>query len=131
MFRTFFALGAVNAALAVAFGAFGAHVLEGRLDADMLSAYHTGAEYHFYHALGLLAVALAAAKLPDSRALVWSGRLLFAGIFLFSGSLYVLSMTGISWLGAITPAGGVSFIAGWIMAAAGVWPSLKEHSNRD
>lgn len=121
MFRLFFAWGALHAMLAVAIGAFGAHALEETLSAEMLDIYHTGAQYHFLHALGLLAIAFAADKFPGSAAITWSGRFIFAGIVVFSGSLYVLSLSGITWLGAITPIGGVSFIIGWLLAAKGVW----------
>jgi uncharacterized membrane protein YgdD (TMEM256/DUF423 family) len=120
LFRKWFALGTLNAGLAVALGAFGSHVLEDRLSADMLSVFETGNRYHFIHALGLLAVALAADKAGGTAAMKWAGRLLLAGIVLFSGSLYVLGLSGMTWLGAIAPLGGVSFIAGWLLAAKGV-----------
>lgn len=128
MFRTFFAWGALHAMLAVALGAFGAHALEERISMDMLEIYHTGAQYQFLHALGLLAIAFAADRFPGSAAIAWSGRLLFAGIVIFSGSLYVLSLTGVTWLGAITPIGGVSFIVGWLLAAKGVWSGASSSS---
>lgn len=111
------AWGALYAGLAVALGAFGAHVLEARLTADAISTYETAARYQMYHALGLLLIALIAERVPDRR-LVWSCRLLHAGIWLFAGSLYVLVFTGVSWLGAITPLGGVAWVAGWAAAAA-------------
>ena len=100
---------------AVALGAFGAHALKGRLSAEMLAVWHTGVEYHFFHALGLLAVGLLATQLPESALLKWSGWLMLAGIAAFSGSLYALALTGERWLGAITPFGGVAFLAAWAL----------------
>ena len=114
--RLFFGLGAVSAFLSVAAGAFGAHALRARLSPDLLAAFETGARYQMYHALGLLAVAWAVARWPGAAA-QWAGWLFVAGTLLFSGSLYVLALTGIRWLGAITPLGGVAFLAGWICLA--------------
>ncbi|MGA8259569.1 MAG: DUF423 domain-containing protein [Arenicellales bacterium] len=108
-------LGGANAALAVILGAFGAHVLKARLSPGMLEIYHTAVQYHVFHALGLLAVGFAAAWIPASALLKWSGWLMLAGIVLFSGSLYLLSLTGQRWLGAVTPFGGVAFIAAWVL----------------
>lgn len=108
-------------ALAVGLGAFGAHGLKTRLTADMLEIFETAVRYHFYHALGLLAVGLVAMHLPESGYLKWSGWLMLAGIVIFSGSLYLLSISGVRWLGAITPAGGLSFIAAWILLAIAVF----------
>jgi uncharacterized membrane protein YgdD (TMEM256/DUF423 family) len=118
--KTFLALGGVAALLAVALGAFGAHALKGRLPAEMLAVWHTGVEYHVYHALGLLAVGIVAAQLPDSTLLKWSGWLMLAGILLFSGSLYALALSGERWLGAVTPVGGLAFLAAWAMFVAAV-----------
>lgn len=120
MFKLFVSLGSINALIAVTLGAFGAHSLKGRLSADMLAIFETGVQYHFYHALGLLAVGVIAAHLPESGFLRWSGWLMFIGIIIFSGSLYVLAITGIKWLGAITPIGGTAFIAAWVMLAIAV-----------
>lgn len=120
--RTFVALGSVNAALAVILGAFGAHALKARISPEMLSVYHTASQYHFYHALGMLLVGVLASQLRASGALQLSGFLMLAGIVLFSGSLYVLAVTGITWLGAITPLGGVAFIAAWVVLA---WAALR------
>ncbi len=111
--RVFLLCGAGFALAAVALGAFGAHALKDRIGPDLLAIYRTGVEYHFYHALGLLAVGLLANAIPESNALKWSGALMIAGIVLFSGSLYLLSVTGMRWLGAVTPFGGVAFIAAW------------------
>jgi len=112
--------GALLAALAVIMGAFGAHALKARLGAELGAVYRTAVDYHFYHALGLLAVGLAAQRLPGVRALRWSGALFGAGIVLFSGSLYLLSLGGPGWLGAVTPFGGLAFIGGWLLLAWGV-----------
>jgi uncharacterized membrane protein YgdD (TMEM256/DUF423 family) len=117
MIRTYGVLGSLLALLAVAVGAFGAHGLENVIDADLLAAYKTGVQYHMFHALGLLALALVSDKLGETQALRWAGRLLTLGIVLFSGSLYVMAVTGIKPLGIITPFGGVSFLAGWAMFA--------------
>jgi uncharacterized membrane protein YgdD (TMEM256/DUF423 family) len=112
--KLFISLGAAFAALAVALGAFGAHALKDRLSPEMLGIYHTGIEYQFYHALGLLVVGILSRSIADSTALQWSGTLMVAGIVLFSGSLYALTLSGERWLGAVTPVGGVAFIAAWI-----------------
>lgn len=110
--RLFLGLGALNGLLAVLFGAFGAHVLRSRVTSELLTVYHTGAQYQFYHALGLLVVGLLLAHVPE-RGFVWAGWLMCAGIVLFSGSLYLLSLTGMRWLGAVTPVGGIAFLAAW------------------
>ena len=113
-------VGATFMALAVLFGAFGAHALKSSLSPDMLTVYKTGVEYQFYHALGLLLIGLIGFKI-DSKWIRWSGILLVAGIILFSGSLYALSISGIKTLGAITPIGGLSFVAGWFSLAVAIW----------
>ena len=118
--KTFLALGGIAALLAVALGAFGAHALKNRVPPEMLAVWHTGIEYHLFHALGLLAVGLAAGQLPRSALLRWSGWLMLAGILLFSGSLYALALSGQNWLGAITPAGGLAFLAAWTAFVAAV-----------
>jgi uncharacterized membrane protein YgdD (TMEM256/DUF423 family) len=115
MAKLFLTLGGINAALVVLFGAFGAHGLKARLPEAMLVVYQTGVQYHLFHALGLLAVGLVALRLPDSACLRWSGGLMQVGIILFSGSLYVLSMSGLGWFGMITPVGGIAFIAAWVL----------------
>ncbi|RSL28851.1 DUF423 domain-containing protein [Salibacterium salarium] len=120
MWKVFVVLGAMNAALAVGFGAFGAHGLEGKLSNRLMEVFQTGVQYHIMHALGLLAIGLVAAYAGGSASLSWSGWLLLTGIIIFSGSLYTMAFTGISWLGAITPIGGTAFIAGWIMLIVAV-----------
>lgn len=115
--RLFIALGSINAALAVIFGAFGAHALKARISPEMLSVYHTGAQYHFYHAIGMLLIGVLATHFHNDGVLQLSGFLMLAGIVLFSGSLYLLAVTGVTWLGAITPLGGVAFIAAWVVLA--------------
>lgn len=115
MMKVFLIIGAINAALAVGLGAFGAHGLESRLSERMLDTFKTGVQYHMYHALGLIGIALVADKLQSAGLINWAGWLMFAGIVLFSGSLYVLSLSGIKVLGAITPFGGLAFITAWIL----------------
>lgn len=123
MFKLFASLGSINALIAVMLGAFGAHALKSRLSADMMDIFQTGVQYHFYHALGLLAVGIIAYHLPESIWLKWSGWLMLAGIVVFSGSLYVLSISGIKWLGAITPIGGTAFIAAWTLLTIAIFKS--------
>ncbi len=118
--RLFLAIGSIAALLAVALGAFGAHGLKARIAPELLAVYKTGVEYHFYHALGLILVGLAAFHLPGSVYLRGAGWAMLAGIVLFSGSLYLLALTGLRWLGAITPFGGAAFIAAWGLFAAAV-----------
>ncbi|HEX5387480.1 MAG TPA: DUF423 domain-containing protein [Gemmatimonadales bacterium] len=113
---TFFVLGALSAFISVAAGAFGAHGLRGRLSADLLAVFETGARYQMYHALALLAVSWAATRWPGSLVL-WAGWLFVTGTVLFSGSLYLLALTGTRWLGAVTPLGGLAFLAGWLCLA--------------
>lgn len=109
-------LGAAFMFLAVALGAFGAHGLRQRLSPEMLAIFETGVRYHAYHALGLFAVAWVADRNPGGLASS-AGWAMAAGIVVFSGSLYALSVTGVRWLGAITPIGGVGFLVGWILLA--------------
>lgn len=109
-------LGAISGFIAVAFGAFGAHALKARLSTEMLTIWKTANEYHFYHALALLLVGVLArqGKLPG---LDVSAGCFIAGMLVFSGSLYLLALTGTRWLGAITPIGGLLFLAGWAWLA--------------
>lgn len=115
--KFFLIAGAINALLSVAFGAFGAHMLEGRVADKYLDTWQTAVQYQMFHAVGLMVVGIlmSSSLIGTLGSLSWAGYLMLAGIIIFSGSLYVLSLTGISILGAITPIGGVAFIAGWIM----------------
>ena len=111
--KLFLILGSANALLAVMLGAFGAHALKNKLDEAMLTVYQTGSEYHFYHSLGLMLVGILAMQLQPGIWLKLSGWSMFAGILLFCGSLYMLSILGMRWLGMITPVGGTLFILAW------------------
>ena len=115
-------IAAINGALAVAFGAFGAHGLQGRIDAHAIEIFETGARYHMYHALAIglaaLAVRSGAASIPASVA----AGFFLAGIILFSGSLYLLALTGMRSLGFVTPFGGLAFLVGWIALG---WAAIK------
>jgi uncharacterized membrane protein YgdD (TMEM256/DUF423 family) len=122
MDRLFFVLGTLSAGLGVALGAFGAHALKARLAPELLTVYEVGVRYQIYHALALLAVAWACTRWPGGTVTA-SGWLFVAGTLLFSGSLYALSLSGLRWLGAITPIGGVAWLAGWVCLAWGVWRS--------
>ncbi|MGF9698048.1 DUF423 domain-containing protein [Paenibacillus sp. MABNR03] len=113
--QTLVVLGSIMMFLAVALGAFGAHALKRKLSADMIKIYETGVQYHIAHGLGLILLGLIADRLEQPSLIMVAGWLLFAGILLFSGSLYALSITGVRKLGAITPLGGVAFLAGWIL----------------
>ncbi|MGA8942135.1 MAG: DUF423 domain-containing protein [Thermoactinomyces sp.] len=117
--RLFVILGSINMAIAISMGAFGAHGLADQVTEKMLATWNTGAEYHLIHALGLIAVGLLLSKRSDAAdtLLKTGGWLLFAGIVLFSGSLYILVLTGIRNLGIITPFGGTSFVIGWLIIA--------------
>jgi len=115
--------GAVLAALAVVFGAFGAHGLKKSLSEEMMVVYKTAVDYHFIHALGLLLIGILHQQYPESRQMLWAGISLIIGILLFSGSLYVLSMTEIKKLGMVTPFGGLAFIIGWLLLAIGIYKS--------
>lgn len=121
MANPFLLLGAISGFIAVALGAFGAHGLKDRLPADMLAVYHTAVQYQFWHTAALLAVGVLALHWPGHAALKWSGWAFVAGIVVFSGSLYLLALTGTRWLGAITPIGGVAFLAGWLLLAIAVF----------
>ncbi len=120
MERLFFLVGSISALIAVVLGAFGAHGLKGRLTTEMLNAFEVGVRYQMYHALALLAVAWALSRWPRAEVTV-AGWLFVAGTIIFSGSLYLLSLTGIRWIGAITPIGGVAFLLGWLCLVWGVW----------
>lgn len=120
MERLFFLVGSISALIAVGLGAFAAHGLKGRLSPEMLNAFEVGVRYQMYHALALLAVAWALSRWPRAEITV-AGWLFIAGTIIFSGSLYLLSLTGVRWIGAITPIGGVAFLLGWLSLVWGVW----------
>lgn len=113
--KTFILLGALNAFLAVALGAFGAHGLEGKIPDRYLDIWKTAVQYQMFHATGLLVIGLLLGKAPNAGLIGTAGWVMLAGIVLFSGSLYVLSVTQIKPLGAITPFGGVAFLVAWVM----------------
>ena len=117
MSRIFLILAALAALLAVAVGAFGAHALKGQLDEAAMTAYRTAVDYHMWHALGLGLIGLLQDRHPTAARLTQAGWLMFAGILLFSGSLYAMCLSGQRWLGMITPLGGLSFMAAWGLLA--------------
>jgi len=119
MDRLFLIIGALSGAISVGAGAFGAHALRPRLEARLFEVFETAAQYQMYHALALVAVAWVASRWPAALVNA-SGWLFLAGTILFSGSLYAMALTGVRALGAITPLGGVCFIAGWLSLAAAV-----------
>ena len=116
-------LAGINGFLAVSIGAFAAHILRDRLSPHLLNTFQTGVQYHMYHALGLLGIGLLMLNFPTSNLLRISAYLMMAGIILFSGSLYLLSITGTKWLGAITPLGGLCFLTAWALI---VWFTAKQ-----
>jgi uncharacterized membrane protein YgdD (TMEM256/DUF423 family) len=120
MDRVFTVCGALSAFIAVAAGAFGAHALRARLGPELLAVFETAARYQMYHALALIAVAWAMSQWATAP-LRAAGWLFVAGTILFSGSLYLLALTGVRGLGAVTPFGGLCFLAGWLLLAVGVW----------
>ena len=120
MDRIFATLGALSGFIAVGAGAFGAHGLKTRLTPDLLTVFETAARYQMFHALALLAVAWAFTRWPG-RATAASGWCFVAGTVVFSGSLYLLALTGVRGFGAITPFGGVLFLAGWLLLALAAW----------
>lgn len=118
--KLFVIIGAIFGFLAVALGAFGAHVLENRIPAHYVDIWEKAVKYQMFHAVGILFIGLLAEK-TSGPLINWSGWLMTAGILLFSGSLYVLSVTQIKMLGAITPIGGVSFLAAWVLMIIAVY----------
>ena len=118
--QRFLVLGTILAGCGIAAGAFGAHALKEILDTSMLQVFETATRYVMYHAFGLCIVSWAIDRYPG-QGLEKSGWLFILGIFLFSGSLYLVSLAGIRWVGAVTPIGGLAFMAGWILFAWGVW----------
>jgi uncharacterized membrane protein YgdD (TMEM256/DUF423 family) len=117
MRSVFLFLGAISALTGVGMGAFGAHGLKAILSPETLTVYQTGVTYQMWHALGLIGIALMRQRVPASKLLSWAGGLMFFGILLFSGSLYLLALLNLKWLGMITPIGGVSFITAWSLIA--------------
>ncbi|MFA6052989.1 MAG: DUF423 domain-containing protein [Methylobacter sp.] len=111
----FLLLGALSALIGVGMGAFGAHGLKAVISPEMLTIYQTGVTYQMWHALGLIGIALIPQQASDSKLVHWAGWLMFAGIVLFSGSLYLLVLLSLNWLGMITPIGGVSFLTAWLL----------------
>jgi uncharacterized membrane protein YgdD (TMEM256/DUF423 family) len=124
MAKLFITLASLSGMLAVIFGAFGAHALRARLDDYAMGVFETAVQYHFYHSLALLAVGIVALSQPQTVLLKSSGWLFLIGILVFSGSLYLLGITGVRWLGAVTPLGGLAFIGGWACLAASAWKLL-------
>ncbi len=121
--KLYLTVAALTGFLAVALGAFAAHGLQARLTDQLLTTFQTGVQYHMYHALALLGVGILSIHYPGSTALRVSGLLFILGILVFSGSLYILALSGIRWLGAITPIGGVALLAGW---SALLWFALTD-----
>lgn len=122
MQNLFLVAAGINGFIAVALGAFAAHGLKNMLSADLLLTFQTGVQYHMYHALALFGIGLLTLQFPNQTLLRTAGYLFLLGIVLFSGSLYVLALSGIRWLGAITPLGGVAFLAAWALLA---WSMLR------
>jgi uncharacterized membrane protein YgdD (TMEM256/DUF423 family) len=114
------AVGSIAMMMAVAAGAFGAHVLKKALDPELMAIYQTAVQYHIYHALGLLVIGLLSLYITSGALLRWSSLLMIIGIVLFSGSLYALSLSGVRWFGAITPIGGIALLGSWLLLAIAV-----------
>ena len=121
MTRIFLAIASALGGIAVVLGAFATHTLRDRLSERALAIWETGTKYQMYHALALILVALLISRFPNSTPLIVAGFAFIAGIFIFSDSLYALSLSGIKWLGAITPLGGVALIIGWICLVVAAW----------
>jgi uncharacterized membrane protein YgdD (TMEM256/DUF423 family) len=124
MDKTFFIIGSILGATAVATGAFGAHGLKNIVSPEMLDTWDKAVRYQMYHALALLSLAWAINHFPEQAKVISLGGWSFlAGVLLFSGSLYVLALSGVKWLGAITPFGGVAFVVGWLCLVLAAWRS--------
>jgi uncharacterized membrane protein YgdD (TMEM256/DUF423 family) len=128
MQSVFLFFGALSALIGVGMGAFGAHGLKNILSPELLAVYQTGVTYQMWHALGLIGIALMRQQFSESKLLIWSGWLMLFGILLFSGSLYLLAILNLKWLGMLTPIGGVSFIVAWVLIA--IFASKKQHHSR-
>lgn len=124
MAKLFLCLASISGFMAVAIGAFGAHGLKARISEELMAVYQTGVQYHFYHTLALLGVGILVHLFPQSGAFRLSGWMMLVGMLVFSGSLYVLALTGVRWLGAITPLGGVAFLVAWAALAVGIYQSV-------
>lgn len=118
--KQWIAAGAALAGLSVIFGAFGSHGLKTKVTPDMLTVFETGVKYHFYHALGLIAIGSLGFHFPSSQ-LQFPAMMMSAGILIFSGTLYLLVLTGQKWLGAVTPIGGLLLILSWLLLAYNLW----------
>ncbi len=119
--KIFILLGSLNAFLGVALGAFGAHGLKTRVTPELLAVWQTGVQYHLVHALALILIGILCRLMPDAALVRPAGRLLLVGVVLFSGSLYLLVLSGIRGLGLITPFGGIAFLGGWLLLALAAW----------
>ena len=128
MKSAFLFLGAISALLAVGFGAFGAHGLKNILSPELMVTYQTAVNYQMWHALGLIGISFIQQQNPESKLVKWSGRLMFLGILVFSGSLYLLALLNIKELGMITPIGGVSFMIAWALLA--IFSTKKQQKSR-
>jgi uncharacterized membrane protein YgdD (TMEM256/DUF423 family) len=124
----FLFLGALSALMGVGMGAFGAHGLKTILTPEMMTVYQTGVTYQMWHSLALIGIAIMRHQNPAAKLLSWAGWLMFIGIILFSGSLYLLALTQSSELGRITPIGGVSFLTAWLLIS--IYSTQKQHSKR-
>jgi uncharacterized membrane protein YgdD (TMEM256/DUF423 family) len=132
MKSVFLLLGALSALTGVGMGAFGAHGLKTVISPDMLAVYQTGVTYQMWHALGLIGIALIHQQTPRSTLLYWAGCFMFAGILLFSGSLYSLALLNLKWLGMITPVGGICFLIAWLLITIFATKHIRtsEHNSR-
>lgn len=119
--KLFLGLASLSGFLGVALGAFGAHALKARLSPEMLTIFETGVRYQMYHCFALLAVGILASQLSSLRQLTTAGWLFVAGTLIFSGSLYILSLSGVKTWGAVTPLGGLCLLAGWLTLGWAVW----------
>ena len=128
----FLLLGSLSAMIGVGMGAFGAHGLKTIISPELLVVYQTGVSYQMYHALGLIGIALIRLQASNSKLLIWAGSLMFIGILLFSGSLYLLALLNLNWLGMITPVGGVCFLIAWLLIMLYAVQNIRssDHYNR-
>ena len=127
MSKLFLIFGSINAATAVSMGAFGAHSLKTKITEDMLYVFQTAVQYHFYHSLGLMIIGVLAIYIKSEKYLSIAGWIMFIGIMLFSGSLYILSTTTTRWIAVITPFGGIAFIISWVFITITIWKCSLTH----